>query len=198
MKAVIFDLGKVLVHYDGKATLTALSELVGVSLETFVKYSQTIEYAFGVGQLDGQRYFARLDETFGLSVSYDSFVATVCRFQQRNEAALAFASELQGRINVTVGIISNTNHIHAGWLRANLPELAQFDSVILSNEVGLLKPDSAIYELALSQLDVPAEQALFVDDLAENVAGGTAVGLAGYLHKDWPRTRRFIENWLKS
>lgn len=198
MKAVIFDLGNVLVNYDGVDTFTAVSQLASISLDEIYGHYQQHEHTFGTGQLSGLAYYQKLDEAFGLSASYDRFAAAFCRNQQRNETALAFARELQGRANVTVGIISNTNGVHASWLHTNLPELEQFDSVILSNEVGLLKPDPAIYELALNQLGISAEQALFVDDLAENVAGGTAVGLTGYLHKDWPDTRRFIENWLQS
>lgn len=197
MKAVIFDLGNVLVNYDGRDTFVAISELAGVSLETIFDHYQTVEHAFGTGQLSGRDYYTLLDKSFGLSASYDHMVTAFCRNQQRNEQALAFARYLQARENVVVGVISNTNEVHANWLHANLPELQLFISVILSNEVGLLKPDPAIYELAFSQLGVPPESALFVDDLAENVAGGTAVGLTSYLHKNWPLTRPFIENWLQ-
>jgi putative hydrolase of the HAD superfamily len=66
----------------------------------------------------------------------------------------------------------------------------------LSNEVGLLKPDPAIYRLALEQLNVPAHRAIFIDDVAEMVAGATAVDLAGVHHKRWPATQAAIESWL--
>lgn len=197
MKAVIFDLGSVLVNYDGEATLTDISKLAGISLEALSAHNQSIEHAFGTGQLSGQDYYALLDQTFGLSASYEAFVTVLCRYQERNEPALALARELQSRQEVIVGIISNTNEVHASWLHANLPEFDQFSSVILSNEVGLLKPDPAIYQLALAQLGVPPEHALFVDDVAENVKGGTAVGLSGLLHTDWQLTRPAIENWLQ-
>lgn len=197
MKAVIFDLGNVLVNYDGQATFTAMSAVAGVSLENLFTHYQTVERAFGTGQLSGRGYYDLLDQAFGLAASYDRFAAVFCQYQERHEAALAFARDLQARANVLVGIISNTNEVHASWLHANLPELSLFSSVILSNEVGLLKPDPTIFELALNQLDVPPEQALFVDDLAENVVGGTAVGLSGYAHKKWPLTRSFILNWLQ-
>lgn len=198
MKAVIFDLGGVLVNYDGRSTFTDISELAGVSLDDLFPFYQQHDHAFGTGQLDGQAYYQKMDEAFGLSADYATFVATLCRYQQRNEAALAFARDLQARPHVTVGIISNTNAVHADWLHANLPELKAFGSVLLSNEVRLLKPDPASYKLALSQLNVAPTQALFVDDLAENIAGGTAVGLAGIHHEDWQRTRPVIERWLKN
>lgn len=52
-----------------------------------------------------------------------------------------------------------------------------FDVVILSAEVGLVKPDPAIYQLALDQLGVAAEAAVFLDDFRENVDGARQVGL---------------------
>jgi len=197
MKAVIFDLGNVLVNYDNVDTFKAISELVNVSLDKIFAHYQTVEQAFSTGQLSGRGYYGLLDQIFGLSASYDSFAAAFCRNQQRNEAALDFVCELQRLEDVIVGIISNTNEVHASWLHANLPELKQFSSVILSNEVGLLKPDPAIFHLALNQLGVSPEQALFVDDLAENVAGGTAVGLASHLHQNWSFTHPIITNWLQ-
>ena len=198
MKAVIFDMGNVLVNYDGKDTFLGISELTAVSLESIYDHYLTIDQPFGTGQLSGHGYYELLRQTFGLPASYETFAKTFCRNQQRNEPALAFARDLQARENVVVGIISNTNEIHAHWLRANLPEFEQFSSVILSNEAALLKPDAAIYQLALNQLNVPADHALFIDDLAENVSGGTAVGLLGYCHTNWQFTRPFIEDWLQS
>jgi FMN phosphatase YigB (HAD superfamily) len=196
MKAVIFDLGNVLVNFDGQATFAAVSDLAGVSLAKLYAHYQTVEHAFGTGELNGRGYYNLLDQAFGLSASYDSFVSAFCRYQQRNEAALAFVCNLQAREDVVVGVISNTNDVHASWLHTNLPELKLFSSVVLSNEVGLLKPDPAIYELALTKLGLPPGNALFVDDLAENVAGGTAVGLSSHLHKTWTQTRPFITKWL--
>ncbi len=197
MKAVIFDLGNVLVHYDGEATFRRVSELTAVSLEELFIFYQKHDHAFGTGQISGRGYYNLLVKTYGMQASYQTFVTTFCRSEQRNEKALAFALALQARPNVIVGIISNINEIHTAWVRANLPELAQFSSVILSDEVGLLKPDSAIYQLALSQLNVPPNHALFVDDLLENVRGGTAVGLSGCHHTSWQQTRPFIEKWLQ-
>ena len=197
VKQIIFDLGNVLVNYDGKDTFLGISELTAVSLETIFAHYQTIDHVFGTGQLSGPGYYELVKQTFGIQASYATFSATFCRNQQRNEQALAFAHALQAQEAIVVGIISNTNDIHAGWLRANLPELDQVGSVVLSNEVGLLKPNRAIYELALNQLGVSPGQALFVDDVAENVVGGTAVGLIGHVHKEWQLTQLFIENWLQ-
>lgn len=54
-----------------------------------------------------------------------------------------------------------------------------FESVIISAQVGLSKPNPAIYELALRTLGISANQAIFVDDIPQNVVAAERVGLKG-------------------
>jgi len=55
--------------------------------------------------------------------------------------------------------------------------LDAFDQVVISAEEGVMKPDLRIYRLALERLGVAAEQAVFVDDFAENVAAARWAGM---------------------
>jgi putative hydrolase of the HAD superfamily len=55
-----------------------------------------------------------------------------------------------------------------------------FDAIVASWEVGCLKPEPAIFQLTLARLGVEAGEALFVDDREVNVAGATAVGMQGF------------------
>jgi HAD superfamily hydrolase (TIGR01509 family) len=73
-----------------------------------------------------------------------------------------------------------------------------FRAVVWSSDAGLLKPDRAVYDLAVRKTSAAPEQTLFVDDLEENVAGAKAARLAGWLHRDWKETRTVIEDWLRS
>ncbi len=59
-----------------------------------------------------------------------------------------------------------------------------FDVVVISGEVGLRKPEPAIYLHTAELLGLPPEQCVFVDDLAPNVRGATAVGMLGVHHTD--------------
>ena len=62
-----------------------------------------------------------------------------------------------------------------------LPFTELFDDVLDSHEVGLRKPNPAIYRLALERLGVEATRAVFLDDVQSNVDAATAVGLHGIL-----------------
>ena len=195
-KAVIFDLGCVLVDVNLEKTFADMAQLTGLAVVDLWQRWQGVDEVFGLGKLSGRGLYELLREQTQMTASFAEFTAVFNNTQQRNETGLQFTVQLTKRPNVKVGIISNTNEIHASWLHANLHEFAQFDDVILSNEVGLLKPDAAIYRLSLARLAVAADNAIFVDDLEENIAGAEAIGLSGIWHYDWPTTISKIEDWL--
>jgi epoxide hydrolase-like predicted phosphatase len=54
-----------------------------------------------------------------------------------------------------------------------------FEEIVVSAEIHLVKPDPKIYEIALDQLKVPAQEAVFIDDFIENIEGAENVGMTG-------------------
>ena len=71
-----------------------------------------------------------------------------------------------------------------------------FDATVVSGDVGLHKPQPEIYHLACERLSIEPAQAVFVDDLRENVAGAEAVGMATVLHRDSGATIAELEGLL--
>jgi len=57
-----------------------------------------------------------------------------------------------------------------------------FDDLVLSGEVGLRKPDPAIYRLAAQRLGVAPDDCVFVDDLERNVEVASELGMVGVHH----------------
>jgi putative hydrolase of the HAD superfamily len=78
---------------------------------------------------------------------------------------------------VTVGCLSNTNALHWQQKISKWPLARRFEHRFLSYELGAVKPDATIFELAVARTGVAAERILFLDDNALNVAGARAVGL---------------------
>jgi putative hydrolase of the HAD superfamily len=79
---------------------------------------------------------------------------------------------------VRTALVSNSwgfDYPREGW-----DEL--FDAIVISGEVGVRKPDPAVYLLAADRVGVPAGDCVFVDDLAANVRGAAAVGMTGVHH----------------
>lgn len=59
-----------------------------------------------------------------------------------------------------------------------------FDTVVISAEVGVVKPSAGIYEVALQQAGVKAKEAIFVDDVAANIDACEKIGMKGILFKE--------------
>jgi putative hydrolase of the HAD superfamily len=94
---------------------------------------------------------------------------------------------------IRTGLISNSVGSDI-YDQAVLDEL--FESVVISGEVGLHKPQPEIFRLGAERIDLPPEQCVFVDDLRENCAGAEAVGMTAILHRGPDRTIAELERLL--
>jgi len=70
----------------------------------------------------------------------------------------------------------------AGYPRADFPSL--FDTVVISHEVGMRKPEARIFAHTAQLLGVAPADCVFIDDIAANVAAAEAAGMTGILHSD--------------
>ncbi len=76
-----------------------------------------------------------------------------------------------------LGMLSNGVPEIVARIRADHDLSSLFDAVVISYEVQLAKPEPEIYRVALDRLGVPAFDALFVDDRAENIETARELGL---------------------
>jgi len=63
-----------------------------------------------------------------------------------------------------------------------------FDAVVISGEVGMRKPEPAIFELVLDRIGLPADECVFIDDMANNIVAAKEAGLAGIVHRSFDET----------
>ena len=79
--------------------------------------------------------------------------------------------------------------------RRTYPEVASFRGIVVSGEVGLLKPDAAIYRRLLDDHGLEAADTIFIDDVQKNVDGAKAVGMHAVRFTDADRLRRDLEGY---
>ena len=107
----------------------------------------------------------------------------------RVEAGMLDVVRTARSTGVRTGLLSNSwglDYECDGWD-------ALFDAVVISGEVGLRKPDPAIYALAAQRLGLSPEQIVFVDDLRPNVRAAAAAGMVGVQHVDLETTVSELE-----
>ena len=91
-----------------------------------------------------------------------------------------------------VPLFAITNFSHEFWppfVARESALFAPFRDIVVSGAEKLAKPDPAIFRLALDRFGLRAEEAVFVDDVAANVAGAERVGIHGHLFTDAPTLR---------
>jgi epoxide hydrolase-like predicted phosphatase len=102
------------------------------------------------------------------------------------DAVVAATRRLRTRGLRTALVTNNAREFSQGW-RAMLPLAELFDAVIDSSEVGVRKPDPAIFALALREVGgVAPEHAVFLDDFPGNVAAARRLGMHGVLVEEDP------------
>ena len=91
-----------------------------------------------------------------------------------------------------VPLFAITNFSGEFWPPFRMREAAIFDrfkDIVVSGNEKLVKPDAAIYHLALDRFGLKPDQAIFIDDRLENVQAAEAVGMAGHLFTDAGKLR---------
>jgi putative hydrolase of the HAD superfamily len=92
-----------------------------------------------------------------------------------DQELVAYIRSLHGRFKTA--LLSNATLRLVSTLRDDLHIEDCFDAIVISAQVGLMKPDPAIYRLTLDRLGVTPQQAVFIDDMLENVVAAMALGL---------------------
>lgn len=180
IQAILFDIGGVLVRTVDRAPRQALAERLGMSaraLEELVFGGESGRRA-QLGQVDEAEQWAYACRQVGWPLEQ------AAEFREQFFGGDRLDVELMGYIGklhqvYKTGIISNAMNWTRGLIEGPWEMGALFDAIVLSGEVGVMKPDARIYQIALERLEVKAEQAVFIDDFQHNIDGARAVGMHG-------------------
>jgi len=179
LRAVIFDYGEVLCIRDRAAHQRLLS-LTGLDCDTFERLYWRDRHGYDLGRVDGRGYWANFARDAGLTWTaqkIDALIETdVVMWTSINEPMLAWAQSLQ-ESGLLTAILSNMGPEVLGTMRREFAWLAGFNQLTWSCELGIAKPDPAIYNLTCDKLGVRPGEALFLDDKRENVQAAQQLGL---------------------
>jgi putative hydrolase of the HAD superfamily len=176
-KAVIFDLGRVLVHFDFKRGYRALEGLCphqAADIPKLLAGTGLVE-RFETGLVEPRAFVAEMCGALDLKIDYDQFCDIWSSIFMHT---LVPESLLEGlKVRYRLLLLSNTNAIHFDMISRTYPMLRHFDDLILSYEVKAMKPNPAIYRAAIERAGCKAEECFYTDDIAEYVAGAKAMGI---------------------
>lgn len=197
IRAIIFDLGGVLLRTADFMPRERLASRLGMSrheLERFIFGGESGDRA-QKGEISVQQHWENLAAQ--IHFSQQEFKSLLDEFFANDELDLVLLDYVRKlHKNYKTGLLSNA------WvdLRQIIAESWHFedafDDMIISAEVGLVKPDACIFRLAVERLGVEARQAVFVDDMQRNVEGAKVVGLNGIHFQNPQQMRLDLEQLL--
>jgi glucose-1-phosphatase len=199
IRAIIWDLGGVILRTENRAPRTQLAERLGLTyeeLDRLVFESQSSKLAT-IGSIDEASHWETVCKTLGLPPEEIPALREGFFGGDRIDTSLLTAINML-RPRFRIGLLSNAwselrKYIEDDWHIADV-----FDDMIISAEVGLAKPDSRIYQLAVDRLGVAADQAVFVDDVLKNVEGARLAGLASIQFQDPSQVEAELERLLEA
>ncbi|WP_242125924.1 HAD family phosphatase [Sphingobium sp. Sx8-8] len=190
--AVIFDVGNVLYHWNPRILYERLIE-DDRALDAFLRDVVTPEWHF---QHDAGRPFAETSaELIALHPGHADLIRVwgekfIDSVGPAVEGMPDIVRELDARGTPLFAITNFSAEFWAPFHAREAALFAPFRDIVVSGAEKLVKPDPAIYQLALSRFGVDAKQALFIDDREDNVRAAEAEGIRGHLFRDAATLRR--------
>lgn len=190
--AVVFDVGNVLVEWDARHLYRKLIA-DETALDVFLRDVLTPAWHF---QHDAGRPFAETSaELAALHPQHAELIAAWGpRFNETIPHTLPGMREIVAELAVHgVPLYAITNFSGEFWrpfVAREAEMFAPFRDIVVSGDERLMKPNPAIYHLALARFGLRPGEGLFVDDRLENVDGAQANGFVGHRFVDAPTLRR--------
>ncbi len=193
-RVVVFDYGEVISQSPSDADRALLLEIAGQDAAPFWEAYHRHRDALDRGDIRVIAYW----RTIAAELGADWDLATIQRL---------WATDFRAWISVEPGTVQLIQELADGGTRVALLSNAGYDfgdafraapfasvmeRVLVSAELGLLKPDPAIYERAVAELGIEPAQMVFIDNRADNVAGAESIGATGHVFTGVETLRAFL------
>ena len=172
---VLFDLGGVLIELGGVASLQELTQSVGDEIMWHRWLTSPWVRRFEKGECSESEFSTGFVDEWQLDLPPQRFLDI---FRDWPIGPFPGTEELLVEVqqSVPIGCLSNTNSMHWSYQSSQWPILGLFDFRFLSFELGLVKPDLAIFEAVADRLPVSRERILYFDDVALNADAARSFG----------------------
>ena len=178
IRAVFFDLGGVILRTEYQAPREHLAERLNMEYDDLMRLvfeSETSRKA-SIGQISENEHWTSVTRKLKRkpaemeAIREEFFAGDVV-----DQALIAFIRSLRPRFKT--GLISNAwNGLRDYIVKQKFDDA--FDHMVISAEVGTMKPEAEIFHMALNQLKVSPSETVFLDDFLPNVEGARAVGMS--------------------
>ena len=183
VKVILFDLGNVILPFNHYQIAENLSRVA--QKKEFRDPQRIFSYLFDlqkgkindfdIGKASPPEFFQSLKKHLDLSISFEEFIPIWNDIFVEDQEVSRMILSLKGRWRL--GLLSNTDPLHFGYILTKFSIMMAFDKWILSYEVGFQKPAIEIFHKAIEWASVEPQRILFIDDVKKHVEVAVCLGM---------------------
>jgi putative hydrolase of the HAD superfamily len=190
--AYLFDIGNVIITLDVTIAARKIASRASVAPEELLAMVSPLAIDLELGKITPDAFIAAASERIGYTGDPEYFRSSFADIFELNLPMVSFIESLKAQ-GKPLYLLSNTNGIHVSFFEATYSVFGLFDGRIYSHEVGLMKPDPAIFEVVKSSLPLDPARTIYIDDMPANceaarVAGFHAVPYTATRHDEFLET----------
>ena len=189
IRAVVLDLGNVLVFHDDRVLFQRMSAWGGAKPEHIHMRMLELWDSINRGDLAGDELRRAICEAAGSKVPMEPepfFAMWNCHFRVHHEI-LPMVESLLGQVKVV--LLSNVNEMHWRFVRPLIPMFERFDDLVVSYELRMAKPDPEIFRATLTRAGLRAEETAYFDDVLRYIEVASKLGIHARVFTDAPTFR---------
>ena len=178
IKAVISDLGKVLLDFDHAVAVRNLAKVAGATDKQVFEalFASGLEDRYESGLISTRELHQEMERCLGARLRLEDLREATCNIFSPMEEVIDLMAEVK-RSGTPILLLSNTNELHFEYVLQHFTFVKMFEHHVLSYVVKSMKPDLPIYQEAVRLAGVRPEECFFVDDIPRNVEGAIKAGL---------------------
>ena len=196
IKTIFFDIGGVLIDIHPNRTFEYISKSTGVKIQTLKEsFPESIHNQYEKGQISNNEWFFKYKKSFPglLDLTEKDFWKAWKLLLGKEKNTIELVKLLKPYYSIW--LLSNTNPKHIQDEIENKYEFPSLiDGAVYSFEVGKRKPSYDIYQIAIEMAGVKLHEALFIDDLPENIIAAKDIGITSLLFTTFEQLKIDLKN----
>jgi len=192
-KAIIFDLGNVLIDFNHRIAVRRISKFTGNGGEEIYNlfFDSELTGLFEEGKISPQQFFQEVKNKLNLKLNYEEFMPIwneIFFFSEKNLEVYNLARGLKKHYRIA--LLSNINVLHFEYVEKTFPILDAFHNIITSFEVKARKPKKEIYQETLKILNASPKDTFYTDDRIELIESAKELGIRGFVFTNTEKLKK--------
>lgn len=195
IRAVVFDLGKVLLEFDYGRASSQLGQNSTLPTEEIRRHldQSPLLLAYECGSMTTEEFIAEVTRRIGYTGTAATFAEQFGDIFTEIPSMVALHASISARMPTY--LFSNTNEMAVRLVTRTFPFFSRFRGHVLSYEHASMKPEPRIYEVVERLSGAAGPEIAYIDDRLENVEAGRARGWNVVLHTDLATTREALRSF---